>query len=91
MVEFKTLKYKHQKQASTLSQQVENGIANDDDVLSFVINLVAKWDFIDAETQEPLPVSAEIMEELSLPQYNELMEAFNNQMGVRSEVPKESA
>lgn len=91
MVEFKTLKYKHQKRAAELSAQVEAGQASDDDVLAFVVGLVARWDFADAETDEPLPVGTEAMEEISLPQYNELMRAFNAQMGIDSDVPKASA
>lgn len=91
MIKFKTLKYKHQKRAAELSAQVEAGTASDDDVLGFVLGLVDSWDFADAETGEPLPVDTGIMGEISLPQYNELMAAFNAQMGIDSDVPKASA
>ena len=85
---FKTLKYKHFKRALELNRQIEAGEVDEDVILQFVVSLVDKWDFVDVETDKPL--SFDDIDEMSLDQYNQLMEMFNAKMGVANEVPKAS-
>lgn len=101
MIQFKTLKYKHKRQAEELSRLSEAGQAGDDQVMTFVLSLVESWDFADAETGQPLQLTTvaddegneyyPCLEELTLEQYRELLTAFNRRMGAGgSEVKKTS-
>lgn len=94
MVTFKTIKYKHKKIVDDLIKKVESEQATDDEVDAFIVSLVASWDFMDVDTGEPIQVSLEGVGELSIEQYNSLMEEFNAEMsqGVKKKSePKSSS
>ena len=84
MIEFKTLKYKHYKKSQKIYNNQNPDDPDDttlDDVVVYAVNLVKQWDFIDEDTGEPLPVSEESINELSLGQFQELFREFNAKMG----------
>ena len=89
MVRFKTLKYKHYRQAQEIDARIEAGTATDKEVLKFSLDLVAEWDFKDADTGESLPLGE--LEELSLEQCREVNELFARKIKMVSEVPKVTA
>ena len=91
MVKFKTIKYKHYKRAMELQALIDKDQATDDELLGYTISLVAEWDFVDEETKQPLPISADIMEELSLEQYKQLNGLLNKTFGTEQTVPNASA
>ena len=84
MVRFKVVKYKHFRQAKELIERD----APEAEHFAFVISMVEEWDFKDAETKEPLPAVLSSMDELSIDQFNEVMELFNPEMGFVTEVKK---
>lgn len=86
MVKFKTLKYKHYRQARALAA---NEDATEDEHISFVLSMVAEWDFVDTETGVPLPVGVASMDELIIEQMNEVTTLFNQQISLT--VPKATA
>ena len=88
MVLFKTVKYKHYRIASEIDERIDSGEATDDEILRFALSLVAEWDFVDADTGEPLALDE--LDELSLDQCREVNELFGRQMGVAAEVPKQN-
>ena len=86
MVRFKTIKFKHYRQAEKINARVDSGEATEEEVLRFALSLVAEWDFVDADTGDHLPVGE--LDELSLEQVREVNALFAREMGVASEVPK---
>lgn len=88
MVLFKTVKYKHYRIASEIDERIDQGEATDDEVLKFALSLVAEWDFVDADTGEPLALDE--LDELSIEQCREVNDLFGRQMGVAAEVPKQN-
>lgn len=88
MVRFKTIKFKHYRQAQEINARIDAGEATDEEVLRFALSLVAEWDFVDADTSKPLPINE--LNELSMEQCREVNEGFARKMGVTAEVPKGS-
>ena len=88
MVRFKVVKFKHYRQAQALIAKED---ATEAEHFAFVISLVEEWDFVDAETKEPLPAELASMDELSIDQFNEAMELFNEKMFSVGKVKKTSA
>jgi len=86
MIKFKTLKFKHYREAQAINERVESGEATDEDVLRFALALVDAWDFTDADTGEPLPIGE--LDELSLDQCAKVNGEFARLMGVSVEVKK---
>jgi len=84
MVRFKTVKYKHYRQAKAL---IESD-ATEEEHFAFVIKMVDEWDFKDEETGDALPAELASMDELSIDQFNEVMELFNQEMGFVTKVKK---
>jgi hypothetical protein len=85
-VTFRTIKYKHREQSMALLAKFEAEEIEEWEVNEFVLSLVQSWDYIDPDTQEPVPVGD--MGELTMEQYNDLMEEFNRQMGENAGVKK---
>src|SRR3990172_4923007 len=89
MVIFRTLKYKHQRQASELVARRANGEAIKDDQDALIMSLIESWDYVDIETGQPiLPGQPD---ELTIDQYNEVIAEFNAQMNGQSKVKKTNA
>lgn len=84
MVRFKVVKYKHYRKACEL---IESD-APEAEHFAFVISMVEEWDFKDAETGKALPAEFSSMDELSIDQFNEAMELFNQEMGLATKVKK---
>lgn len=74
MINWRIVKYKHIQDAKELLRA-----ADDDACFSFIIGLVADWDFVDSDTGELLPVSNEALGELSIEQFETLTESFNRE------------
>lgn len=76
MIEWKTIKYKHQRMASELLESQDQ-----DEIYKFVLSLVKSWDFIDDETGQGLDIDDEnCLDELSLAQAVLLVDEFNTKM-----------
>lgn len=88
MIKFKTLKFRHYREAQALNKRIEAEEASDEDVLLFALALVEEWDFVDADTGEPLALGE--LDELSLEQCGELNREFARRLGVAAEVPKKN-
>lgn len=91
-VTFKPIKYKHQQQAKDLGRAIAEKTAADNQVIEFVVSLVASWDYIDDETGQAVPVGDYM--ELTVDQFNELMANFNARMqaiGVKKTKPTRSS
>ena len=84
MVRFLTVRFKHYRIAKELIKKD----ASAEETFAFVIELVAEWDFKDADTGEALPVELASMDELSIKQFNEAMQLFNLEMGLVTKVKK---
>lgn len=56
--------------------------------LTYAVSMVAEWDFVDDETNKPIPIVAGSIDELSMEQVNELSALFNQNFGEMSEVKK---
>jgi len=84
VVRFKTVKYKHYRQAKAL---IESD-ATEEEHFAFVIKMVDAWDFKDAETGKALPAELASMDELTIDQFNRVMELFNQEMGFVTKVKK---
>jgi len=84
MVRFKTVKYKHYRTAKAL---IESD-ASEEEHFAFVISMVEEWDFKDEETGEALPAEMASMDEMTIKQFNEVMELFNQEMGFVTKVKK---
>ncbi len=91
MVKFKVIKYKHARRAIEMTKRIDTGEDLEDESLRFMIALVKEWDFLDAETGEPLAVGIESMGEMTIEQMNEMTELFNLKMSTKNTVPKASA
>lgn len=91
MVKFRTLKYKHYREAKKLQAREIAGEDVEEEYLSYAISMVAEWDFIDDDAGEPLPTEASSIDELSLEQVNELSTLFNRKFGDMGAVPKTNA
>lgn len=89
MVVFRTVKVKHYRKIMSLYAQVEAGDADELAILEFAGNLVVKWDFLDADTGEPLPPGE--VEELSPDQVEELLTTFESGTNRDAQVPKKTA
>jgi hypothetical protein len=88
MIKFKILRFKHYRQAQEINKRIDAQEATDEDVLRFAVSLIEDWDFVDAETGDPLPVGE--IDELSLEQCAEINLMFARRMGVTAEIPKEN-
>jgi hypothetical protein len=88
MVRFKTIKFKHFRQAQEINKRIESNEATDEEILLFAVSLVDEWDFVDVETQEPLALDD--VDNLSMAQCGEINELFARAMGVTAEIPKEN-
>ena len=91
MVKFKTIKYKHARKAIKMSKRIDDGEDLSDESLHFMVGLVKDWDFVDVETEEPLVVSVESIEEMTIEQMNEMTELFNLKISGGNTVPKVNA
>lgn len=90
MVKFKTIKYKHERQARELAARIEEGSALNEEMTAFVMSLVLDWDYKDPDTGEPVPPGEP--DELSLEDFSEVIQVFNDQMtAIKLSVPKKSA
>ena len=88
MVRFKTIKFKHYRIAQQINDRIDSGEATEEEVLRFALSLVEAWDFVDAETGQPLAHGE--LDELSIDQCREVNNLFAREMGVTVEIPKES-
>ena len=87
MIEWKPLKFKHYRR---LKELMAGGDITDEDVLRYAVDLVARWDFEDAETGQPLQSGD--LDNLSFPQMTQLFDAFQAQFErVDGAIPKASA
>lgn len=78
MVKFKTIKYKHYREAHELMAREEvDDIGAEEEHFHFLLGLVKEWDFVDGDTENPIPVGVDSLGELSLDQLNEMTEIFN--------------
>lgn len=92
MVKFKVIKYKHARKAIEMTKRSDAGEDVTDESLQFMGSLVKEWDFVDAETGEPLAVgTTESLDEMSIEQMNEMTELFNLTMATGNTVPKTNA
>ena len=92
MVRFKTIKFKHYRQAQELRKLIEAKEAKDEDILLFSLSLVKTWDFVDEETGEALPPGLESLDELSMAQCGEVNLLFAEEIqGKVKAVPKTNA
>lgn len=98
MITFRTIKYKHRRQALEIAAQAEQVEAEEDPVQAqeleqaitdLAMAMVESWDLVDAETGEPIPPGE--ADELTMEQYDQVMTEFNRQMRERAEVPKTNA
>ena len=92
MVKFKVIKYKHYRRALELTarEDVDDATAEDEH-FRFLLGLVAEWDFMDGETGDPLTPGEAAIDELTIPQMNEVTSAFNQIFSQSTTVPKTSA
>lgn len=92
MIEFKVIKYKHYRRALELTarEDVDDATAEDEH-FRFLLGLVKEWDFIDGETADPLAPGVESIDELTIPQMNEVTTAFNKIFSTSTAVPKANA
>ena len=91
-IEFKVIKYKHYRRALELtSREDEDDPTAEDEHFRFLLSLVAEWDFVDEETGEPLAPGVESIDELTIPQMNEVTTAFNRIFSQATIVPKANA
>ena len=89
MIKFKTVKFKHYRQAQGINERIDSGEATDEEVLLFALSLVDEWDFVDADNgNTPLEIGE--LDELSMEQVSEVNEESARLMGVTAEVPKVS-
>ena len=88
MVRFKTIKFKHYRRSQEINDRIDKEEATDEEILLFALSLVAEWDFVDGDTDEPLELGE--LDELSIEQCREVNERFAQKMGVTAEVPKAS-
>ena len=88
MIRFKTVKFKHYRIANEINERIEKDEATDEEILRFALSLVAEWDFVDGDTDEPLEIDE--LDELSMEQCREVNEKFARVMGVTAEVKKVS-
>ena len=91
MVKFKVIKYKHYQKAVKLTQRADAGEDTEDEHFRFLLNMVKEWDFVDEDTGKPLPVGVESIDEMTLPQLNEMTELFNVIFAKKATVPKVNA
>lgn len=91
MVKFKVIKYKHYLKAVKLTQRQDAGEDVEDEHFRYLLGMVDTWDLVDAETEEPLPVGVEAIDEMTIVQLNEVTEVFNKIFAEKSTVPKASA
>lgn len=91
MIVFKTIKFKHYRQAREINKLVAAETVEDEDVLRFSLSLVKSWDFVDAETGDPLPVGLEALDELTMEQCAEVNMLFANEVNKTVKVPKTNA
>jgi len=78
MVKFKALKYKHRLQAQELNAGIEAGTVTETQLIEFVTGMIEAWDYLDVETGQPIPLGD--YGELSIEQFTEVMELFNQEM-----------
>ncbi len=92
MIKFKVIKYKHYRKALELTarEDVDDATAGDEH-FRFLLGLVKEWDFRDGDTEEALPVGVGSIDELTIPQMNEVTSAFNQIFSQSTTVPKTSA
>ena len=90
MIQFKSLKYKHYRRARELRALIEAEEATEEEIVVFALELVADWDFVDAETGEQLAVGTNIIDELSIEQLSEVLEVFTEKFRKPAIVPKAS-
>jgi len=84
VVRFLTVRFKHYRIAKELIAKD----ASEEETFAFVISLVDEWDFVDADTGKALPAELASLGELSIKQFNEVMELFNLEMGFVTKVKK---
>jgi hypothetical protein len=89
VIKWKAIKYRHLESLRDLKSKIAKKELKDKDAVIFMLSLVAEWDFLDADTGQALPFDAP--DELSIPQYKELCDTFNDQVGSKVIVPKTSA
>ena len=89
MITWKTIKYRHLEMLRDLRGKIAKKELTDRDAVLFMLSLVREWDFLDADTDQPLGLDGP--DELSLPQYKELCDSFNEQVGSKVIVPKATA
>lgn len=89
MVVFRTLKFKHYRKAVDLDKQIKAKKADEIAVLEYAADLVVKWDFLDVDTGDAIPVGE--LDELSPDQIEELLSTFEHGFDRATEVPKKTA
>ena len=91
MVEFKTIRYRHWREAMEFVTAEEAGEDRTDEYMGFVIGMVKTWDFTDPDTEEKIPVSADALYDMTVEQIKEMAGSFNRRFAQMSTVPKVSA
>lgn len=86
MIKFKALKYKHVTQAQNLYEAIQAGKMKQEAIFLYALGLVAEWDFVDIETNQPLKPE-DGLAELSVAQIEELSASFDRQFAVETEIP----
>ena len=89
MITWKTIKYRHLESLRDMRGKIDKKDLKDRDAVLFMLSLVAEWDFLDADSGQPLGLDDP--DELSIPQYKELCDSFNEQVGSKVVVPKATA
>jgi hypothetical protein len=54
-----------------------------DNVMEFTISLLTDWNFVDADTGEPLDLTPEVLVRLSLDQFIALFNLFSRKFGLK--------
>ena len=92
MIKFKVIKYKHYRRALELTaREDEDDATAEDEHFRFLLSLVEEWDFVDEETGDPLAPGVESIDELTIPQMNEVTTVFNQIFSKATSVPKANA
>lgn len=88
MITWKPIKFKHALEAESIERRIKTESESELIMVDFVCSLVADWDFVDAETGEPIPPGSP--NELTLPQLRGLVADFRSHMQGKN-VPKPPA
>ncbi len=101
MIKFKTVKRKHRRWANQVLMDLgllegqrdmtpAETVEAEDRLFKLAMSMVDSWDFTDAETGQPIPVSEESIGELTDEQVTEVVDGFNALMDGTT-IPKTNA